>query len=446
MKNFLKIWLVFCVLGSYAFALDIENKILVLEDKISKLKKENELQDSLIKKNAATKNILAKVADKVSKFEFHGKMQSDLANFKGETYGKKYDNKGKATIGVDLDFAYKIQDNLRVDTRLSMVQPFGNDAKKTQYTGESGLAPGDAKATFNRAYVSYNAFSGSTFRTGILPSTNPVETDLMYNRPSQDGLYPIVNMRTTGAELRQNFGSYSIFNDLELWGAVGQINYSDADYVYMTDIAVDDTLMWGTFFETGIAKDFIGQNRLMLGYFKAENMICNPSNVDAPNDVNLGSISWIAVNFSHNKIFSSNLSYNLTYSSSYGDSNGKTVNFGPYTANQNVSLLDGNGYNVTGSIRYDFSESFALASRYSHSSEKFYAMRVATIEDPLNYMNNKGDYVRVSAYYNVNLNMYLYATYERSDCDYKATGWLDNTVKVNDFYAEVVRAGLVVKW
>ncbi len=438
MKKILKISLAAAImLGStlQASETELKSEISALKAELSKLKKStNESIDELYER--ADSNEFEATMNRI---KWGGGVEIGVNNYEGTTGsmttpmgnmpGTEYSNSNKWTNKLKLSMEAKINDSAKFTGRLSMYKNWADSTPsqmlsdpnegKTSNSGTSGLF-------VERAYVDYKINDIFTTTVGRQPSSDGPGMSLKENTPRK-ATYPalLFNGNADGIILTANAGNVKgAFKELKFRGAYGKGFQQDNSMsgFLANDNGVDDLDVAGAFIETSLDIPAMGENLMVLSYVKAVDFVGNSLNVDTPNNVNLGDFDLMGIYFENNKAFGSALSYFISYGYSKGSSNGKTVNYGPMTSNQNVGLVDGSASAYHVGLRYDFAKAFKLGYEFNHGDENWFSFTQGS-EDPMNKMATRGDVHDLYAIYQMDMNQYLRIGYTDIQYDYTGSGW-----------------------
>ena len=456
MNNLIKL----SIVGAIMIGVNVQASEAELKSEISSLKAQLE------KLQKSTDESIDELYDRADSNEFEatmnrikwgGGIEIGVNNYEGTTGsmttpmgsmpGTAYSNSNKWTNKLKLSMEAKINDRTKFTGRLSMYKNWADSTPsqmfsdpnegKTSNSGTSGLF-------VERAYVDYKINNTFTATMGRQPSSDGPGLSLKQNTPRQ-ATYPalLFNGNADGVILTANAGDVKgVFKGLKFRAAYGKgFQQDDAMSGFLAnDNGVDDLDVAGAFAETSFDVQTMGENLLVLSYVKATNFVGNSLNVNTPNNVNLGDFDLMGIYFENNKAFGTALSYFISYGYSNGESNGKTVNYGPMTGNQNVGLVDGSASAYHVGFRYDFANAIKFGYEFNHGGKNWFSFTQGS-EDPMNKLATRGDVHDIYALYQMDLNQYLRLGYTDIQYDYTGSGWhIGTPMPTND---EAKRAYLV---
>jgi len=202
---------------------------------------------------------------------------------------------------------------------------------------------------------------------------------------------------------------------------------------------IEDLNVYGAFYEMSLPIPSMGENLLVLSYVMGTDFVGHPQHTEAPNNQNLGDMSLAGIYFENNKVFGTAFNYFISAGFSMPNSNGKTVNFGEMTGNQDVTLItdNGNAFQVGG--RYDFDFGVKLGYEYNQGSEYWYSFTNGS-SDLLNKLATRGSVNDIYAIYQIDLNQFVRVGYTMIDYKYTGSGWhigkpMETDDNVNRAYA-----------
>ena len=416
----------------------MEKKIQLLEKKMAqhdqKLKDTDESIDDLYERAdqnefEATMNRIKWGGElEVSDNFFDGKYGS----VDGMSDGEKYRNNNEWTTKLRLSMESKINDKLKFTGRLSMYKNWSNNTNNGLTDTAEGRKPNGSTIYVERAYVDYAPIENLIFTVGRQPSSDGPGMTLIENT-KRKSTYPAIlfDGAADGIVVTYKAAPTSSFKPVfrVAYGKGFQENINYSPYT-ASDPKIDDLNVYGAFYEMTLPISGMGDNLLVLSYVYATDFIGHPS---VTNNKNLGNMSLAGAYFENNKAFGSNFNYFISTGFSMPDSNGKTVNLGQYTHNQDVGLIKDNGYAVQVGGRYDFDIGLKLGYEYNHGSKYWYSFTSAST-DLLNKLATRGDVHDVYAMYQIDLNQFLRVGYTMIDYDYTGSGWhIGEPQKTDDY-------------
>jgi hypothetical protein len=438
MKNILKLSLAAAIVigvNLEASEAELKNEISILKAQIEDLKKNTDESIDELYERADANEFEATM----NRIKWGGGIEISVNNYEGTTGsmstpmgnipGKSYSNSNKWTNKLKLTMEAKINDRTKFTGRLSMYKNWADSTPssmlsdpnegKTSNSGTSGLF-------VERAYVDYKINDTFIATIGRQPSSDGPGLSLKENTPRQ-ATYPalLFDGNADGLVLTANAGNIKgALKNIKFRAAYGKgFQQDDSMSGFLAnDNSVDDLDVAGAFAETSFDIANMGENLLVLSYVKATNFVGNSLNVDTPNNVNLGDFDLMGIYFENNKAFGTALSYFLSYGYSKGNSNGKTVNYGAMTGNQNVALVDGSSSAYHVGFRYDFAKILKFGYEFNHGGKNWFSFTQGS-EDPMNKLATRGDVHDVYAIYQMDLNQYLRVGYTDIQYDYTGSGW-----------------------
>ncbi|HHE05620.1 MAG TPA: DUF3373 family protein, partial [Epsilonproteobacteria bacterium] len=422
MNKILKISLLTSIMiGSHLQASEVElqKEINALKAEIKEIKQStNESIDELYER--ADSNEFEATMNRI---KWGGGVEIGVNNFDGTTGsmttpmgkmpGTKYSNANKWTNKVKLSMEAKINDKARFVGRLSMYKNWADSTANMMHSdpNEGKHSNSGTSAVFlERAYVNYKINDILTTTVGRQPSSDGPGMSLRENTPRQ-ATYPalLFDGNADGIILTANAGDVkNVFKSLKFRAAYGKgFQQDDAMNGFLAnDNSVDDLDVAGVFAESALDFPAMGENLIVLSYVKASNFVGSSMNVASPNNVNLGDFDLMGLYFENNKAFGTKLNYFFSYAYSKGASNGKTVNYGPMTGNQNVKLIDDSASAFHVGARYDFDSGFKLGYEFNHGGKNWFSFTQGS-EDPLNKLATRGDAHDIYAIYQLDMNQFL---------------------------------------
>ena len=350
--------------------------------------------------------------------------------------GNEYSDKNKWTTKLRLTMESKINDKTKFTGRLSMYKNWSDSSISYLADPAEGKKPvGTSGIYVERAYVDYSPIKMLTLTLGRQPSSDGPGMTLIENTQRKstylallfdgaaDGLVATVKLAPTSKMNPIIRGAYGK-------GFQNQANYSP----YLASASsIDDLNVYGAFYEMSIPIESMGNNLLVLSYVHATDFIGHPQNFDEPNNQNLGDIDLAGVYFENNNAFGININYFISMGWNIPKDNGKTVNFGELTGNQDVTLLKENGSAYQIGIRYDFDIGIKLGYEFNHGSKYWYSFTNGS-SDLLNKLATRGSVNDIYGIYQLDLNQFIRLGYTMIDYDYTGSGWhIGEPMKTDDY-------------
>ena len=374
----------------------------------------------------------------MNRIKWGGGLEIRVNNFEGTTGsmhtpmgampGEEYSNSNKWMTKLKLSMEAKINDYTKFTGRLSMYKNWADSTPGMMSASDpvQGRTSNSNSGLFvERAYVDYYLNKNFVATVGRQPSSDGPGWSLRENTPRQ-ATYPalLFDGAADGIVLTNKTGDFSAIKDVKLRVAYGKgFQKDDAMHGFLAnDNKVDDLNVYGAFAEGRLNIPKMGENLLVLSYVKATDFVGSPLNVDAPNNVNLGDFDLAGIYFENNHAFGTGLNYFFSFGYSKGKSNGKTVNYGPLTGNQNVALVDGSGTAYQIGLRYDWHKSFKIGYEFNHGSKNWFSFTQGS-EDPLNKLATRGDAHDLYVIYQIDLNQFIRLGYTDIQYDYTGSGW-----------------------
>ncbi len=355
---------------------------------------------------------------------------------KMDTNGNTYNNSNQWTTKLRLSMDAKINDKTKFTGRLSMYKNWSDSKNDALVDPAQGRKPvGDSGIYVERAYVDYSPTDYFTVTLGRQPSSDGPGMTLIENT-QRKSTYPAILFDGAADGV---VGTFKLASDSEMKptirlaygkGFQADVNYSP----YMAkENQIDDLNVYGLFYEMKLPFNQMGENLLVLSYVKGTDFVGHPQQTDAPNNKNLGNMDLAGIYFENNKAFGSNLSYFLSTAFSMPDSNGETVNFGAMTNNQDVALIDKNGYAFHIGARYDFESGIKLGYEFNKGSKYWYSFTNGS-SDLLNKMSTRGTVNDFYAMYQIDTYQFIKLGYTMIDYDYTGSGWhIGTPTRTNDY-------------
>ncbi len=406
-------------------------KIEALQAQLNALKEENQEQfDDL--NDRVDQNEFEATTNRI---KWGGSIEMSDSNFKGTTgsiknimAGRDYDNKNKLTSKLKLTMDANINKKTKFHGRLSMYKNWADSTASTmiQDPNEGKISNSGTSGLFvERAYIDYKINKTFTVTIGRQPSSDGPGLSLLNNTPRQ-ATYPalLFDGNADGIVLTAKMGNNPIFKHTKFRIAYGKgFQKDDNQYGFLAnENSVKDLNVYGLFYEGKLDIKDMGPNLFVLSFVKATDFVGNAVNVNPPNNKNLGDINLAGLYFENNHAFGTNLNYFFSLGMSDAKPNGKTVNYGIMTNNQNVSLIDGKGYAYQIGLRYDASKKFKVGYEFNHGSQKWFSFTQGS-EDPMNKLATRGNVYDVYGIYQMDMNQFVRAGYTKIDYDYTGSGW-----------------------
>ena len=413
---------------------ELLNKIQTLETKLKQKTSEiSQIQEDI-----------DDIYDRVDENEFLASMnrikwgaEFEMTNnfLKGETRNVDYSHTNVWTTKLRLTMESRVNDKTKFHGRLAMYKEWSDSTDDSLSDPLSGRKPNGSSVVYvERAYVDYSIKNNLIVTLGRQPSSDGPGMTLIQNT-QRKATYPslLFDGAADGIVLSYNVDKKSKINPVVrvAYGKGFQNHISFAPYSPNTAVDIDDLNVYGAFYEMSLPVANMGENLLIFSYVKATDFIGHPQVYSSPNNSNLGDMSLADVYFENNKAFGSKLNYFVSIGMSSPDSNGKTVNFGEMTGNQDVTLLDKKGYAYHIGMRYDM-DKMKVGYEYNHGSKYWYSFTNGS-GDLLNKLSTRGSVHDFYLLYQIDLNQFIRAGYTQIDYDYSMSGWhIGTPQKSND--------------
>ncbi len=433
MKRVIKISTItaFCISGLFANAQNSQE----LNAKIKQLQEQ-------VKEQAQSIDELYDRADEnefqatMNHIKWGGELEVGDSFISGKNSGVKYHSSNKWTTHVKLNMSSDINEHLEFHGRLSMFKNWGDSTTQNPTDPAQGRKPdGNSGLYVERAYVDYFPTKNIAFTVGRQPSSDGPGMTLIQNT-QRKSTYPslLFDGATDGVVASFKLAPKSKWNPTVRLaygkGFQNQANYSP--YTPTTN-DIDDLNVYGAFFEMSVPLNAMGKNLFVLSYVHATDFVGHPQYFDAPNNQNLGDMDLAGIYFENTRAFNTGLNYFASVGFDMPKDNGKTVNFGLLTGNQNVTLLKDNGYAFHVGARYDIGSSVKVGYEFNHGSKYWYSFTSGS-NDLLNKLATRGDVHDVYAIYQIDMNQFLRLGYTDIKYDYTGSGWhIGEPQKTDDY-------------
>ncbi len=348
---------------------------------------------------------------------------------------KDYSINNQWTTKLRLSMDAKINDKTKFTGRLSMFKNWSDSTPSNLSDSAQGRKPtGGSSIYVERAYVDYAPIDSIILTLGRQPSSDGPGMTLIENT-QRKSTYPAIlfDGSADGAVLTAKLAPSSKMNPTfrVAYGKGFQNNTNYSPYTPNQN-EIEDLNVYGAFYEMSLPFSSMGENLLVLSYVHATDFIGHPEYTDAPNNQNLGDMSLAGIYFENNKAFGTNLNYFISAGFNMPDSNGKTVNFGAMTMNQNVSLLEDDGYAFQIGTRYDIG-SVKIGYEFNKGSQYWYSFTNGS-SDLLNKLATRGSVNDIYVLYSMDMYQFVKLGYTMIDYEYTGSGWhIGTPVKTDDY-------------
>ena len=354
----------------------------------------------------------------------------------GKSNGVEYSDNNTWTTKLRLSMESKVNENTKFTGRLAMYKNWSDSLSQNIIDPAQGRKPDGSSAIYvERAYVDYKVNDTFAVTLGRQPSSDGPGMTLIENT-QRKATYPalLFDGAADGVVLTAKLAAKSSANPT-IRAAYGKGFQSQAQYspYGANTSSIDDLNVYGAFYEMSLPVKGMGDNLLVLSYVHGTDFVGHPQYYTAPNNQNLGDMDLAGIYFENNKAFGTNLNYFISLGWNMPDSNGKTVNFGAMTANQDVALIKDNGNAYQIGARYDFSNGIKLGYEFNHGSKYWYSFTNGS-SDLLNKLATRGDVNDIYALYQIDLNQFIRLGYTMIDYDYTGSGWHIGEPMVTDDY------------
>jgi hypothetical protein len=350
--------------------------------------------------------------------------------------GTEYDSNNKWTTKLRLSMEAQVNDKTKFSGRLSMYKNWSDSTTDGLVDAAEGRKPDGGSGLFvERAYVDYSPTENFTVTLGRQPSSDGPGMTLIQNT-QRKATYPslLFDGAADGLVLSSKLAPASTMNPT-VRAAYGKGFQNQANYSPYTasDVEIDDLNVYGAFYEMSLPFKSMGDNLLVLSYVMGKDFIGHPQNSSAPNNSNLGDMNLAGIYFENNKAFGTNLSYFASAGWNMPDDNGKTVNFGAMTNNQDVTLIKENGHAYHLGMRYDFDMGLKLGYEFNYGSKYWFSFTNGS-SDLLNKLATRGSVNDIYGIYQIDINQFIRFGYTHIDYDYTGSGWhIGTPVKTDDY-------------
>ena len=346
-----------------------------------------------------------------------------------------YSRNNQWTTKLRLSMDAKINDKTKFTGRLSMFKNWSDSTPNTLTDPAQGRKPVGGGAIYvERAYVDYAPISSLIFTIGRQPSSDGPGMTLVENT-KRKSTYPalLFDGAADGIVVTSKLAPSSAMNPT-FRVAYGKGYQDTTNYSAYTpnQNEIEDLNVYGAFYEMSLPFESMGNNLLVLSYVNAKDFVGHPQYTSAPNNQNLGDMTLAGIYFENNKAFGTNLSYFISAGFNMPDSNGKTVNFGAMTGNQDVALLAENGHAFQIGARYDIG-SIKVGYEFNKGSRYWYSFTNGS-SDLLNKLATRGSVNDIYAIYQLDIYQFIKLGYTMIDYEYTGSGWHIGTPMETDDY------------
>ena len=410
----------------------VEKQTAEIDNKIAKIESSTDEEIEALNERADDNEFQASM----NRIKWGGEFEVSSNNIEGKSQGVKYRDNNTWTTKLFLSMESKINDNTKFTGRLAMYKNWSDSSGVNLTDSAEGRKPvGSSELFVERAYVDYKVNNNIALTIGRQPSSDGPGMSLV-NNTKRKSTYPalLFDGATDGIVATVKLSPKSSMNPI-VRAAYGKgfqkgTNYSPYT-VNQNDI--DDLNVYGAFYEMNLPIKSMGDNLFVVSYVHATDFVGHSQHTTAPNNGNLGDMDLYGLYFENNKAFGTNLSYFISAGWNNPDSNGKTVNFGALTGNQNVSLIKDSGSAYHIGTRYDFSNGIKLGYEFNHGSKNWYSFTSGS-SDLLNKLATRGDVNDIYAIYQIDLNQFIRLGYTMIDYDYTGSGWhIGEAIATDDY-------------
>ncbi|RAX54453.1 hypothetical protein CCY99_03645 [Helicobacter sp. 16-1353] len=327
-------------------------------------------------------------------------------------------------MGLYLNMNADINDYTKFTGRLSMSKAFGD----LSIQGNGNPSPLDAGRGFygpniyvERAYIDIYGGDHFAFTIGRLPSTDGPGSNLR-NGGARMATYPALMVNALGDGAVFTFKNTE--GDIALRAGYSKIYQPLSDSngvsnIFGTRDAIDSNLFFAIF-ETPFLPKSAGESLFMLGYAAIlkytlpEGSFTLPtSNSVSNNNSNIGDLHYIGAHFEHRFNFGLNWFLSGVYYRGLNPKN-MVLNNGTPMAIFN----DKGAYAIHLGLRQDIGNHFKIGVEYFNSSKNWYALSRASVNDPLNFRNTKGDVIDVYAIFQIDLYQFFRLAFTQQNNKY----------------------------
>lgn len=407
----------------------------------------------------------------LNKVKFGFDMETSVNFLDGDYNAQEVDSKEKWTSVFHLNMSANINERTKFNGRIGVSRNWSDYTLDTTNDYNQGRnSSGGTNLFLERAYLDYKLSDNFIVTIGRQPGSDGPGSNLK-NNSSRQATYPALLFSANGDGVvltykpkipsLENSAVRLIYAKMYQW---------DDGTSFLGKEEIDDARIYGAMLETKLPLGLMGDNLMILWGVTADKVTINASS-SGLGSLNIGDLSYANLYFENNNAFGTNLNYFISgammkgsnavdnsalIASRISSSENQAAAYlaalaatGDHATAQQLAaqrlqqsaqqaiagtkLNEEDAWAVHVGARYDFNDQWKLGYQFFHGSKYWYSFQAASVSDPLNITQTRGDAHDIYLIYQIDFNQFLRLGYTYVNYDYTGSGYpFGGTQKTDD--------------